>query len=131
MKKECLKQNRFNVTKRDFLKAMLMASLFVFAVALVFRGSPAIYAFADSEAAIESAVNVVVTVLNLICIVIGGIYLVSGLVKYAIAHGNDQGNEQNSALKQAASGLVLVLLGSALLATIKDDIIQIIKEAIN
>lgn len=130
MKTECLKQNRFNVTKRDFLKAILAASLFVFTAALIFRGGPVINAFADTQAAVESSVNIIVKILNTICIVLGGFFMVSGIVKYAIAHANDQGNEQNSALKLAATGLALVVLGGAVLGTLKDDIVKIITEAI-
>lgn len=58
-------------------------------------------------------------ILNIVCtivIIIGVIFGIMGVVKFAIAHANDQGPDQQKAAIMLATGIVLIILPVILMA---------------
>lgn len=76
---------------------------------------------ADTAAATTSAtamIEALLKVVKLICNVMGIGFAIVGIVKFVIAHANEQGPEQQKAVQWMATGLVLVLLGVLVLDAI-------------
>ena len=107
--------------KRDVvLKALCAASICLLAIVLL-TGRQPLLAYADnhaltSDTGIEpdgtllSAVQIVFTIIRIICAVLGGFFLIFGVVKIAIAYANENPQEQTKAMMMLASGIVLVVL---------------------
>ena len=57
--------------------------------------------------------NILIIIYNIVTIV-GIIFIIIGLVKFVIAHANEQGPEQQKAAMMMATGVVLVLLPTIL-----------------
>ena len=73
---------------------------------------------AAATAAAEAMIEGILKVVKLICNVVGILFAIVGIVKFVIAHANEQGPEQQKAAVMMATGLVLVLLGLLVLDTI-------------
>lgn len=86
-------------TKKECLQILLATAVAALAASVFLKGAPVINAFASTKDAIESAVGIPLKILETIFIMLGGVYMVSGIVKYAIVNANDQGNEQNAVLR--------------------------------
>lgn len=66
------------------------------------------FAFADAGAVINSVVQIVC----MICNVIGIIFAILGIVRLAIAHANEDGPAMQKAAVMIASGIILIVLGA-------------------
>ena len=64
--------------------------------------------------AAESAFNAIFNVLKTITTVIGAIFLIVGIVRFIIAHANEDGPNQQKAAMLIATGIALVIIGPVL-----------------
>ena len=108
------KLNSVNIrnTGRYFLRYVLMGIAACVAAPVLFRLFGVEVAFAGGTEAAGSAINAIILVAKIICIVVGAIFVLMGIIKYAIAHANDNGPDMTRAATMLASGVVLILLGT-------------------
>jgi hypothetical protein len=89
----------------SFVVASIMA-------ATLYVAFPTVFAAADATNSIITSLK---GVLKLIATMIGAIFAASGIIKYIIAHANDNGSEQQKAMMFLASGAGLIIFGTAIL----------------
>ena len=54
-------------------------------------------------------------VLKLLCSAVGGIYIATGVIKYAMAHANEDGPGVHKATMMLATGVVLLVMAATIL----------------
>lgn len=89
---------------------LIAAAAAVLVTVLAFRFIPPVYASVVNEAA-----EAVTKVVKLIATAIGAIFILVGVLKFAISYSNDDGPQQQKAVMMLAAGLVLVLLSQLVL----------------
>ena len=82
-----------------------------------------------ADGTVRDAVGIVFTIIRIICAVLGGFFIVFGIVKVAIAHANENPQEQTKALMMMAAGIVLVVLVTLVLNSAMADKISEMIEA--
>lgn len=109
--------------KRLNLFLILGVGLVSLAAAFFILQNPVFFRVAAGEtvgdnSAANAAVSAVFTVIKIICD-IGGIFLIlGGIIKYAIAHANQQGPDEMKAFQWIVAGIILALLGFVLIDAI-------------
>ena len=66
------------------------------------------FVFADAT---EEMMKSVMKILKIIAMVAGALFLVVGLLKFAISHANEDGPAQQKAIMMMATGILLMVLG--------------------
>lgn len=105
MKLEKIRNNNF--TNFAVTASLILATSFV-AVNLF----PVALAASSSQA--TAVIEALVSVLTLICSVVGAIMALVGFIKVIMAHADSNGPEQNKAAMMIGSGIALILLGPLL-----------------
>jgi len=67
-------------------------------------------AFAEARA--QDVMALIINVMKKICVIVGAIFALIGIVKIAIAHANEDGPAQQKAAMMLATGVILVILGT-------------------
>lgn len=102
------KENKRNIVFGIALIALLTAVTY-----LVFP-----QAFADVNGTAKNVIDAVVSIVRLIVNVLGAIFALVGIVKFAIAHANEDGPAQQKAAMMIATGIVLLLMGTVIIKTL-------------
>ena len=134
-----MKKSLVSIRNRNtVLRLMCAFALCLLAVSFL-SGNSFMLAFASggvaenaSSGLTTEAVGIIFKILRAICIVLGAFFVVFGVVKVAIAHANENPQDQSKALTMAAVGLVLVLLGSVVLnSAMESSISTLIQNAVS
>ena len=106
-------------------REMLFNFLLAFA-AIAFLTTVTMYVFpaalAETTNNAKSVVKLVMRILEIICCIVGALFTIIGIVKYAISHANEDGPAQQKAIMMMATGVILVLLGAAVLTNLEDTV---------
>ena len=90
-----------------FVKMLFVALLVLFLLAgTAYGGEAAATAQAEAVDMLKQLVGAVCTIV----MIIGALFCLVGIVKYAIAHAENQGPEQQKATMMLATGIVLMIL---------------------
>ena len=105
-------------------REMLFNFLLAFA-AIAFLTTVTMYAFPAAFAAneAESVVRGVIRIMQIITSIVGALFAIIGIVKFAMAHANEDGPAQQKSVMMMATGVVLVLLGTVVLGSLEDTIV--------
>ena len=95
------------------LAPMLLTAVFVVMLAVFAPG--ALAASGDHR---TEVINGIVTILQYICTILGALFALIGIVKFAISHANEDGPAQQKAIMMMATGLLLVVLGALVLGNL-------------
>lgn len=85
---------------------------------LLLNFAPAVFAGGQQNNA-SNVIKAVITVMKYICNIVGIIFALIGIVKFAISHANEDGPAQQKAAMMIATGIVLVVLGAVVLDQLK------------
>ncbi len=104
-------------------REMLFNFLLAFA-AIAFLTTVTMYAFpaALADGAADSVIDTVIMIMQIITNVVGILFAIIGIVKFAMAHANEDGPAQQKAVMMMATGIVLIILGTVVLNTLKPTI---------
>ncbi len=82
-----------------------------------------VYTFNPAFAEMTSGdlASMVKLIIKVICFIVGALFSIIGVVKFAISHANEDGPAQQKAIMMMATGVLLVILGVALPALIQDS----------
>ena len=82
-----------------------------------------IYTFTPAFATMESSdlADLIRTIVKIICFIVGALFAVVGVIKFAISHANEDGPAQQKAIMMMATGALLVILGATFPDMIEDD----------
>ena len=100
------------VTKKEFKERMI----YVVGTALIILALIACFDPAFADDALTTALNVVKQIAAIICFVLGAIYLLNGIIKYAQAHADDNGMQEKKASNTIATAVILIIVGGVLTA---------------
>lgn len=89
-------------TIQNVVMALASAALFI----LAWQVCPV--AFAGSAGAASSAAESIVKVVTAVATAVGAVFLLMGVLRFAIAHANEDGPSQQKAALLIASGIVLI-----------------------
>ena len=113
-------KNSIKLTKQEKIEyAMIMLVSFIMAGVTLYFFTPA---FAISN---DDIANLVKTIVKVICFIAGALFLIAGIVKYAISHANEDGPAQQKAIMMIATGAMLVALGGLLVNLIQGSWFQV------
>lgn len=105
------------LTKEDKLEMLMIAVTGVILTGLFFCVYTPAYAAIDSHDMAE----IVKTIVRVICYIVGALFVIVGVVKFAISHANEDGPAQQKAIMMMATGILLVVLATVLTSLIQDD----------
>ena len=111
-------------TKQNKIRENLKMALFICAASLLITSTifyVAPLALAEGDDALSGVLGMLKTVLAVICSVVGVIFAVIGVVKIAIAHANEDGPAQSKAAMMIGTGIVLTILGAAVIPSLPLD----------
>lgn len=106
--------NLSRTDKLDLMKQMLFVLGFGLLTALLII-HPTFAAPNDGQNA-KLAMWAVITIVCQIVRIVGVIFIIVGVVKFVIAHANEQGPEQQKAIMMLATGVVLIIVPTILIA---------------
>ena len=69
-----------------------------------------------------SVIDTVIMIMQIITNVVGILFAIIGIVKFAMAHENEDGPAQQKAVMMMATGIVLIILGTVVLNALKPTI---------
>lgn len=104
--REMILSKRNQLTKKDALEIGLILAASVIVTAVILHCCP--FVFADAT---EEMMKSVMKILKIIAMVAGALFLVVGLLKFAISHANEDGPAQQKAIMMMATGVLLMVLG--------------------
>ena len=64
-----------------------------------------------SEQAAKTVFSGVFTVVKIVCLAVGALFAIMGIVKYTIAHAQEDSPSQQKAAMQLAAGIALIVVG--------------------
>ena len=64
-----------------------------------------------AEVTSSDMASIVKTILKAICMIVGSLFTVIGVIKFAISHANEDGPAQQKAIMMMATGILLVAIG--------------------
>jgi len=102
------KFKEMKLTREDKIEMALIVVLGVALSILFFKLCPWVFADGDPKAEMFDAIRLI---LKVITSIVGGIFLLVGIIKFAIAQPNDDGPAQQKAIMMMATGILLVLIG--------------------
>ena len=109
---------RAELTTKEKLEYLLIAVCgIIFAAVGIMTFTPA---FADGMTSTDLA-DLVRLIVKIICLIVGALFSIVGIVKFAISHANEDGPAQQKAIMMIATGILLVVLGLALPEIIQDS----------
>ena len=79
---------------------------------LVYQAAPFVFADASGD-----AIDAVIKIIKLVAKVAGALFVLVGILKFAISYANEDGPQQIKAVMMLAAGVVLVILGTLVLDT--------------
>lgn len=104
---ECLvKRQKAFQTALIVLPAMIAAAAIIAAIS---------FGYADT---VDDVVDAVMKIVQIIAVAVGAIFVLVGIVKFAMAHANEDGPAQQKAILMLAAGIVLVLVGTIIIGTL-------------
>ena len=106
------------LTKEEKIEIALILVLSAALTVLFFKLCPFVFADADAKTQMFDAIRLIVKV---ICSIVGGIFLLVGIVKFAIAQSNDDGPAQQKAIMMMATGVLLVLIATLIIDKIHPE----------
>ena len=102
-------------TKEKVEYLLIVACGIIFATVGIMTFTPVFAEISSSDLA-----SLIRTIVKVICLIVGALFSIVGIVKFAISHANEDGPAQQKAIMMIATGILLVVLGLAL-PTIIDD----------
>ena len=96
------------------LAPMLLTAVFVVMLAVF---APGALAAVPGDHRTE-VINGIVDILKYVCSILGALFALIGIVKFAISHANEDGPAQQKAIMMMATGLLLVVLGALVLGNL-------------
>ena len=93
--------------------ALIAVMAVIAAVYLAWASGTITFAFASGTNAGEAAKTMFMTIVKIVCtivMIIGVIFGVVGIAKFAIAHANEQSADQQKAILMLATGIILIIL---------------------
>lgn len=118
-------RNSSKLTKQEkFEYAMIALVGVVMAAAAMYFFTPV---FAAKGITADEIAKLVKTVVKVICYIVGALFVIVGIVKFAISHANEDGPAQQKAIMMLATGALLVVLGTLLVSLIKGSWFQVDK----
>ena len=109
------KENKLTKQEKVEIAAILVASIVITITYFLCVGT--VYA----EISSGDMAKMVRTIVKIICMIAGALFAITGIIKFAIAHANEEGPAQQKAIMMIATGVVLVALGLAMDSIIKDS----------
>ena len=86
--------------------------------AVLFAGCMYVAAPAAFAATGKEAITVAIRIIKIVATAAGALFTLVGVLKFAIAHANEDGPAQQKAVLMLAAGIVLVLFGSIVIDTL-------------
>ena len=93
--------------KREDIRQTIMAVIpaaFIMGLLILFMN----FSAADTT---DEVIEAVIKIVEVIAVVVGAMFILVGIVKFAMAHANEDGPAQQKSILMLAAGLVLVLVG--------------------
>lgn len=108
---------KVKLTKEEKIEygLIVLTGLIIAGVSMYFC-PPAYAVISNTEIA-----SLIKTIVKAICYIVGALFAIVGIVKFAISHANEDGPAQQKAIMMIATGLLLVVLGTTLVRLIKAD----------
>ena len=112
------KKNELTREEKIEIAAIVIAGLILTALAFYFFTPVFAYIGEDQIA------EIVKTVLIAICSIVGGMFVIIGLIKFIISHANEDGPAQQKAIMMLATGIILIAVGVAIGNLITGDMFK-------
>jgi hypothetical protein len=111
------------LTREEKIEYALIILLGIALSILLFKFCPAVLAeTSTTDAAAKTEMfDAIRTILKVICTIVGGIFLLVGIIKFAISQSNDDGPAQQKAIMMMATGVLLVIIGTVIVDKIKPE----------
>lgn len=106
--KEMILSKRNQLTKKDVQEFGLILAASAIITTIILYCCP--FAFAANATTVSMMENVM-KILKIIAMVAGALFLVVGLLKFAISHANEDGPAQQKAIMMMATGILLGVIG--------------------
>lgn len=105
------------LTKREKLEYALIA------VAGIIMAAVGVYTFMPVYAEMKPAelAKLIRTIIRVICFIVGALFMIVGIVKFAISHANEDGPAQQKSIMMMATGVVLIVLGGMANTLVQDS----------
>lgn len=113
------KGNKLTKQEKVEIAAILVASIVITITYFLCVGT--VYA----EITPAEMAEMVKKIVKIICYIAGALFALTGIIKFAIAHANEEGPAQQKAIMMIATGVVLVALGLAMDQIIKESWFQV------
>ena len=113
------KENKLTKQEKVEIAAILVASIVITITYFLCVGT--VYA----EITPAEMAEMVKKIVKIICYIAGALFALTGIIKFAIAHANEEGPAQQKAIMMIATGVVLVALGLAMDSLIKESWFQV------
>ena len=100
-------QDRHSLTRQEKIEyAAITVCGIILALTTFWLFTP-VYA----EVSAEDMAKIIRTILRAICMIVGSLFAVIGVIKFAISHANEDGPAQQKAIMMMATGILLVAIG--------------------
>ena len=109
--KSAFANNKLTRNDKIEIGVIIIASIII--SVMIFKFAPGVYA-ANQGITPQQMDNLIDKVITIVCAVTGALFILTGIVKYAISHANEDGPAQQKAIMMLATGIVLVALAIAL-----------------
>lgn len=114
-------------TKQDNRRNTIMViGIAVLTVIGLYLFCPSVFANTNADTMITSVVQIIAT----LCTVVGVILGIVGLVKFIIAHANEQGPEQQKAIMWIAVAIILIIVPN-IISTVATNWSGLINDGVN
>ncbi len=108
--KSAFANNKLTRNDKIEIGVIIIASIII--SVMLFKFAPGVYAAQGiTPQQMDDLIDKVITI---VCGVTGALFILTGIVKYAISHANEDGPAQQKAIMMLATGIVLVALAIAL-----------------
>ena len=114
---------KFNLQRIDFQKFAMATMLVMLATTMIgaLAGVP-VFASGNVQGTTTEVVETVMGVIELVAAGVGAFMLVLGIIKFATAHANENGPEQQKAIMQMVSGTAVLILALAVLPSLESTV---------
>ena len=105
-----------------FLTGLLIVGFGIYMFMPVFAaGNAGGGAGGDNHIQASDIADLLETIVKAICYICGALYEIIGIVKFAISHANEDGPAQQKGIMMIATGILLVVIGTALSTLISSN----------
>lgn len=97
-----------------FLMPLIACSMLIF-LAFLLTTQPVLADNTAATTAMTDIIGIVIKIASIVCFVLGAIYLINGIIKYAAAHADENGAAEKKAANTLAAAIILIAVGGVIL----------------